>query len=67
MAGYSEDAIRSAMAKGSKKLGYVELRPKQKAAVSSLLKGQDDVFVCQPTGSGSGKYKFVCFPKPSIS
>ncbi len=34
MAGYSEDAIRSAMAKG---LGYVELRPKQKAAVSSLL------------------------------
>ena len=47
---YSDEDIESAIVTASKQLGYSELRPNQRAAVRSFLKGRD-VFVRLPTGS----------------
>ena len=48
--------IEAAIAQALERIGFSELRPKQKLAVRSFVEG-NDVFVSLPTGSG----KSLCY------
>ena len=52
----SSDSIEAAIAQTLERIGFSELRPKQKLAVRTFVEG-NDVFVCLPTGSG----KSLCY------